>query len=56
MSITVDATAFAKHEHAYRTRLAGLMALVLVLALTILPTFKAQISNMNSDSRLLGLL
>jgi len=46
---------FAKQEHAHRTRLAGLMALVLALALIILPTFKSQLTSITSDSRLLRL-
>jgi len=50
-----DVAAFAKRERAHRTRLAGLMAFVLALALsTILPTFKSQITSITSDSRLLG--
>ncbi len=50
-----DVAAFAKREHAHRTRLAGLMTLVLALALIVLPTFKSQITSTTSDSRLLGL-
>jgi len=50
-----DVTAFAKQEHAYRTRLAGLMILVLALAVTTLSTlFKSQISSITSDYRLLA--
>jgi len=56
MPFTSVIAAFAKQEHAYRTRLAGLMViLTLVLALTILPTFKSQISTSTSYSRRLGL-
>jgi len=53
MPFTTDVTAFAKQEKAYRIRLVGLMALVLALALTILPTFKSHIVSISSDSRLL---
>jgi len=46
---------FAKREQAHRTHLAGLMTLVLALALsTILPTLKSQITSITSDSHLLS--
>jgi len=55
MPLTGDIAAFAKREHVYRTRLAGLMlTLVLALAITILPTFKSQLTSSTSDSRLLS--
>jgi len=53
MTFGTDVTAFAKQEKAYRIRLAGLMALVLALALIILPAFKSHIVSISSDSRLL---
>jgi len=56
MPIPVDVAALTKREHAYRTRLVGLMTLLLAFALIILPTFKSQIPGSSSDYRLLGFL